>query len=80
MSYLEETDRAQSPLRARLELAAKEKLVEVILRLAADSEESAARIDYLTDPSEAVKIQSRPSIKSDPPTPAHVAGDRQSPC
>ena len=45
MSYVEETDRAQSALRARLELAAKEKLIEVILRLAADSEESAARID-----------------------------------
>jgi hypothetical protein len=56
MSYLEETDRAQSALRTRLELAAKEKLIEVILRLAADSEESAARIDYLTDSSEAVKM------------------------
>ena len=45
--------------RLRLELAAKEKLIEVILRLAADSEESAARIDYLTDSSEAVKTLRR---------------------
>jgi hypothetical protein len=45
--------------RTRLELAAKEKLIEVILRLAADSEESAARIDYLTDSSEAVKMLQR---------------------
>jgi hypothetical protein len=59
MSYLEETDRAQSALRTRLELAAKEKLIEVILRLAADSEESAARIDYLTDSGEAVKMLQR---------------------
>jgi hypothetical protein len=59
MSYLEETDRAQSALRTRLELPAKEKLIEVIMRLAADSEESAARIDYLTDPSEAVKMLQR---------------------
>jgi hypothetical protein len=44
MSDIEETDRAQSALRTRLELAAKEKLIEVIVRLAADSEESAARI------------------------------------
>lgn len=46
MSYLEGTDGAPSALRTRLELASKEKLIEVILRLAADSEESAARIDY----------------------------------
>jgi hypothetical protein len=59
MSYLEETDCAPSALRTRLELATKEKLIELIVRLAADSEESAARIDYLTDPGEAVKMLQR---------------------
>ena len=59
MSHLEETDGAQSALRARLELTSKEKLIEVIERLAADSEQNAARINYLTDSSEAVKILQR---------------------
>ncbi len=59
MSHPEETVRAQSALRTRLELATKEKLIDVLVRLAADSEESAARIDYLTDSSEAVKMLQR---------------------
>ena len=59
MNYLEGIDGAPSTLRTRLELASKEKLIEVILRLATDSEESAARIDYLTDSNEAVKMLQR---------------------
>ena len=59
MSHLEETDLAESVLRKRLELASKEKLIGVIVRLAADSEENAARIEYLTDSSGTVKILQR---------------------
>jgi hypothetical protein len=43
MSHDDEADSAHSVLRARLELASREKLIEVIERLAADSAESAAR-------------------------------------
>jgi hypothetical protein len=59
MSHDDETDSAPSVLRARLELASREKLIEVIERLAADSAESAARINYLTDSSAAVKMLER---------------------
>ncbi len=47
--------RSQPTLRTRLEIASKEKLIELIERLAADSEESAARINYLTDSNNVVK-------------------------
>jgi hypothetical protein len=59
MSHDDATDSAPSGLRARLELASREKLIEVIERLAADSAESAARINYLTDSSAAVKMLQR---------------------
>jgi phage gp46-like protein len=59
MSHDDATDSAPLGLRARLELASREKLIEVIERLAADSAESAARINYLTDSSAAVKMLQR---------------------
>jgi len=54
VSYLEETEDAQSAIRARLELAFNEKLIEVIERLAADSEQNAARINYHLDTSRTI--------------------------
>jgi hypothetical protein len=59
MSHDDEADSAPSVLRARLELASREKLIEVIERLAADSAESAARINYLTDSNAAFKMLQR---------------------
>jgi len=46
-------------LHARLQSATKEKLIEVIERLATDSEDFSARIDYLTDPGTAAKMLQR---------------------
>src|SRR6185437_9738076 len=46
-------------LRPRLVAASKEELVALALRLASDSEELAARIDYVTDPGAAAKAVQR---------------------
>jgi hypothetical protein len=46
-------------LRPRLAAASKEELVALVLRLASSSEELAARIEYVTDPSAAAKALQR---------------------
>jgi hypothetical protein len=54
-SELSQADPTVERLRPRLEAATKEALVALVERLARDSEELAARLDYLTDSSAAVK-------------------------
>ena len=52
-------DPAAERLRQRLAGATKEELVALVERLASSSEKFAARIDYVTDPSAAVKVLQR---------------------
>jgi len=52
---LEENQQGPGSIRAKLQSASKEKLIELIERLAADSEKLSARIDYLTDSGTAAK-------------------------
>ena len=58
-SELSPTDPTVEWLRPRLAAATKEELVALVERLARSSEELAARIDYVTDPSTAVKALQR---------------------
>ena len=56
---LEENQQGPGSIRAKLQSASKEKLIELIERLAADSEKLSARIDYLTDSGTAAKTLQR---------------------
>jgi len=56
---LSPADPAVARLRPRLAAASKEELVALVERLASSSEELAARIDYVTDPSAAAKALQR---------------------
>jgi hypothetical protein len=53
------TELAPERLQSRLAAATREQLVALVERLASGSEELAARIDYLTDPSTATKVLQR---------------------
>ena len=62
---LEENHQGPAAIRAKLQSASNEKLIDLIERLAADSEKLSARIDYLTDTGTAAKtLQRRVAMRS----------------